>query len=284
MIGCFFMHRGYIKTWRKIEDWGWYTDSKMVHLLIHFILKANYKDSFFRGIKIKRGQLVSGTLSLSKNTGIARQSIRTCIERLKSTNDIKVQSTNKFSIITVCNYDTYQSDEEKINQHKNNSSNQQLTNNQPTTNQQLTTSKELKALKEGKERKAFNKSNPSHRARVIKKGGAETTLEMHPKIVAWGFEESWNDFLKIRKEKGKGISLKHQAALIAELEGMPEPDRLSSIRQSFVNNWHYLKNPLNKSEEKKQHRFGPQHVSKEDIAKSLNIPIQEVRNYGQVCI
>jgi len=121
-------------------DWEWYSDSKMVHLFIHLLLKANFVDGRFHGRDVKRGQLITGRNALSKDTGISAQSIRTCLERLKSTNEITIQSTNDFSVITIVKYDIYQCFENKSTS----KSTSKLTNEQPATNQQVTTIEEGK--------------------------------------------------------------------------------------------------------------------------------------------
>lgn len=130
---------GWIKTYRQLVDWEWYQDSQMVHLLIHLIIKANHCDLKWRGATIKRGQLLTSRKKLSVETGISEQSIRTCLDRLQSTSEITIKSTNRNSIITVTKYDTYQSKEcdvnQPINQPTNQQSTSQLTNNQPATNQ-----------------------------------------------------------------------------------------------------------------------------------------------------
>lgn len=69
-----------------------------------------------------------------EGTGISEQSIRTALTKLKSTSEITIQPTNKFSIITICKYEDYQRRESSTGQHINQQTNQQLTNNQPTTN------------------------------------------------------------------------------------------------------------------------------------------------------
>ena len=69
------------------------------------------------------------------------------MERLKSTNELTIKSTNRYSIITICNYDSYQLSEDDNNQQ----ANQPNPNKQPATNQQLTTTKKLKKDKELKE-------------------------------------------------------------------------------------------------------------------------------------
>lgn len=117
-------------------DWTWYSDANTKSLFIDLLINASYTDTNWRGIPLKRGQVVIGRRELSERLGITEQSIRTSIKRLKSTNEITVKSTNKFSIITVVNYNKYQSPETKST----NKITNKLTNNQPATNQQLTTS------------------------------------------------------------------------------------------------------------------------------------------------
>jgi len=145
-LNCFDME-GWIKLHRKLKSWEWYHKSDMVHLFVHLLISANHKDSKWQGIEIKRGQLVTGLSSINKETSISIQSIRTCIKRLKSTNEITIKSTSKNSIITVCNYDDYNDIINDTNRQINKQTNKQSTNNQQTTNNK----------QEGKELKNVNK-------------------------------------------------------------------------------------------------------------------------------
>ena len=106
----------------------------MFHLFHYLLYKANWEDRKWNGIIIKRSQLITGRNTISRDTGISAQSVRTCLERLKSTNEITIKPTNKYSIITIINYDYYQPLEDNINQHINQQTNKQSTSNQPTTN------------------------------------------------------------------------------------------------------------------------------------------------------
>jgi len=134
---------GWIKLHRRFSKWEWYQDSAMKNIFIHLLTHANHKPGKWRGHKIGRGQLITGRKKLSQDTGLSEQNIRTCLSKLEKTGEINQQSNQQYTLITLCNYDTYQVDVENTNQQ----SNQQLTNNQPTTNQQLTTNKNNKELK-----------------------------------------------------------------------------------------------------------------------------------------
>jgi len=98
---------GFIKLHRKLQEWEWYNKSEMVHLFIHLLINANSKDKGWQNIIVKRGQVVTGFSALSEKTGISIRTLRTCFERLKSTGELSVKTTNKYSIVTICKYDDY---------------------------------------------------------------------------------------------------------------------------------------------------------------------------------
>jgi hypothetical protein len=113
------MENGWIKLHRKFLKWEWSDNPKMVALFIHLLLSANHEDNKWHGITIKRGQVVIGR---------------------KSTNEITIKPTNRFSVVSILNWSKYQ---------KFQPTNQPA--NQPTINQQITTNKNVKNDKNIKE-------------------------------------------------------------------------------------------------------------------------------------
>ena len=124
---------GWIKIHRKFLDWEWFNKSEAVHLFIYLVLKANHKDGQWQGIDIKKGQFITSFGKISADTGISLQTIRTLLKKFEKSNEINIQTTNKYSVITICKYECYQKETETTNT--------QLTNEQQTTNKQLTTNK-----------------------------------------------------------------------------------------------------------------------------------------------
>lgn len=171
---------GWVKNWRAIEEWEWYKTPNMAHLFQHLIRKANHAPQHWEGMVIERGQLVCGRLSLSEATGISQQSIRTCLERLKSTNEITIQSTKRFSIITINNYDGYQGGDTEDNHVINQTFNQRSTNDQPTANhkQELKNDKNDKKLSIGE--KTESAPFPHHR---IGSNPGPMGTELHDKAI-----------------------------------------------------------------------------------------------------
>ena len=98
----------WIKLDRNILKWEWYTDSNTKAVFIHLLLKANTKSGVFRGISVKRGQLATSRQAIANEIGLTERAVRTGLEHLKDTGEIKIQPNNKFSVITIVNYDRYQ--------------------------------------------------------------------------------------------------------------------------------------------------------------------------------
>lgn len=125
---------GWIKINRKMLRWEWADNPNTGWLFITLLMLANHDDSTWKGIEIKRGQLITARAKLSAQTGLSEQSVRTALKNLQSTNEITIESTNNYSIITICKYNVYQLDEEKSNQQINQQPNQPT--NQPTNHKQ----------------------------------------------------------------------------------------------------------------------------------------------------
>lgn len=102
------MNDGWLKLFYRFKEWEWYADTNMVRLFIHLLLSASFQPQKWRGKDIPRGSLVTSRSKLVAETNLSPREIRTCIERLKTTNEITVDATNQYTIITICNFDHYQ--------------------------------------------------------------------------------------------------------------------------------------------------------------------------------
>lgn len=135
-------NEGYIKLLRKLEKWEWYKNQNVKAAFIHCLLRANYDNQRWQKRTIKRGSFVTSISNFSSETGLSIQQTRTALEHLKSTNDIAIEATRKYSIITVVNYSKYQDDNKKVNKQ---STHRQHKDKQ-TDNKQVTTIKERKEV------------------------------------------------------------------------------------------------------------------------------------------
>ena len=99
----------YVKISRKILDWEWYTDINTKVLFLHILLKANWKPGRFQGTEVPRGSLVTSQQNMAAETGLTIKNVRTALKHLENTGEVAVSRHPKFSVITVKNYNQYQS-------------------------------------------------------------------------------------------------------------------------------------------------------------------------------
>jgi DNA-binding transcriptional regulator YhcF (GntR family) len=119
---------GWIKIHRKMLDWEWYNDNNTKVLFIHLLLTANHTEKKWQGKTILRGQKLTSLQHLANETNLSLQQIRTSLNRLKSTNEITTEVTNKYTLITIEKYSDYQDGEEKNNKQNNTRNNKRATN------------------------------------------------------------------------------------------------------------------------------------------------------------
>lgn len=93
--------QGWVKLHRKIIDWEWYTDSGTLHLYLHLLFKANFEPKKWQGITINRGQFITSIDKLAAELPLSVRQIRTRLDKLKSTNELTIKTTSKYSIITI---------------------------------------------------------------------------------------------------------------------------------------------------------------------------------------
>ena len=113
-------------------DWEWFSSPTTSHLFLYFLIKASTEDKKWKGMVVKRGQLIASRESVCKSTGLTPREYRTAIKRLSDCNAISVKTTNRFTLITICKYESYQQRDESCDQPK--------TNERPTKDQPKTTS------------------------------------------------------------------------------------------------------------------------------------------------
>jgi hypothetical protein len=114
-----------------------------MRVFVHILLNANVYDHDFENITVKRGQWVTSVNKISEQLNISTRSIRTALNHLKSTNEVAIKTTPKYSIITVKNYNQYQ----KVTKCS--------TINRQTDDKQVTNDRQQ--YKKGKERKRREK-------------------------------------------------------------------------------------------------------------------------------
>lgn len=110
-------NKGFIKLWRSIAQWHWWSDMNTSRMMIVLLLNVNWEDHLCDGIEIKRGSMLTSIRALAKMSGLSVQQTRTALKHLESTKDITItptgEATHRCSLITVENYNIWQGGNEK---------------------------------------------------------------------------------------------------------------------------------------------------------------------------
>ncbi len=149
---------GYIKLDHELRHWQYYTDRNMLLVWIDLLLRARYTDGYYNGILIKRGQCLVGRSATGRELVMTESEYRGCLKRLKMSQQITTEKTNKGTLVTIINWEKYQGVVANENQQDNQKLSQPLTINSPSVNQAVTKQEpmvnhkeEYKELKEIKE-------------------------------------------------------------------------------------------------------------------------------------
>jgi len=134
---------GWVKLYRRFPDWQWFKRPEMVQIFVYILLSAAHRDHVWQTVNIRRGEFPTSVAALCRATGLTTQQVRTCLSRLERTGEITLKSTNKFTIVSVCNFDDYQLDAETEQQ----TTNKQLTNKQQSNNNTIRKGERNKGIK-----------------------------------------------------------------------------------------------------------------------------------------
>lgn len=137
------MERGFVKLWRKTLDSGILQHPTAWQVFGYLLLMANSKPHrrIIAGTMTEAapGEVVTGRERLAEELGLSVQQIRTALNLLKKLEIITIRSTNKYSVISLVNWDRYQQQEPASQPASPPAS-------QPAPNQHLTTEQELKNI------------------------------------------------------------------------------------------------------------------------------------------
>lgn len=129
---------GFIKLHRSLLEWEWHDDPNTLSVWIHLLLKANFKPTEWRGIILQPGQLITSRASLAKETGLSEREIRTAMNRLKTSGCMTIETTSKYTLISINNFMFFQGIQDENDQKTDQQNDQQATSERPANDQPAT--------------------------------------------------------------------------------------------------------------------------------------------------
>jgi hypothetical protein len=198
--------KGWIALHRKLLSSPIAKKPDAMLLLIHLLLSANHKDGQFilgnQAIDIPKGSLMTGRKSLSKSTGLHQSKIQRLLLLFEKMQIIEQQTKTKYRLISIINWEQYQSIE------------QQLNNKRTTTEQQLNTNNNDNNVNNGnkKEERAY-------------------PLELNV--------PAWKEYIDYRREsKIRKLTLKGEDKQIEKIIGFGDYSvQQQCINETIANGW-----------------------------------------------
>jgi len=187
------MDQGFIKLYRKSIDSGLMQDHKTWAFWCWCLMKASWKNrkETIRDVlvELNPGEFVMGRKSAAKALKLSERSIRTCISKLVRYGNVTTRTTNRFTVISIINWEAYQLYENKNDQQND----QHPTSIRPASDHE----QEVKEVKEQPKKK-------NKKEKIV--------------IPEWIDREAWNGYLETRKANKFTMTDRALKLLVSKLE------------------------------------------------------------------
>lgn len=225
------MPTGYVKLHREAEEHPVFEDEWLWKVFCWCIMRANFRDG-----KVQRGSFTTGRLEAAERLSASPSRVYRAFDRLRKMGCITLKANNRFTTITVCNYDTYQSDEPGER-----TTDEQPANNKRTASEQQTNNKKT-LLEEGKEWEEGKKGRREE---------GNPLPPLPPELASQDMQDAltgWLDYKAERNErykpKGMAAFITHTARLVAK---HGEPAIINAMQRAMSHNWQGWDHDLSKA-------------------------------------
>ena len=132
--------KGWHKQLRNRWERPWFKNAKANQLYDYLKDVAYVNDGQYCGVVVRRGSCPTSRAEMMEATGQTYAEIRTSLKLLQDYGEIIVKGSNRFTIVTICDYDALATSDDLFSAYDiQPTSNQGLTEVQPESNQSLTT-------------------------------------------------------------------------------------------------------------------------------------------------
>ena len=117
---AFKCRRAFLWMWQRMSDWiklhrkldrsPLMENAELLRLWIHLLLNAAYEPkTLLNGVKLQPGQLLVSHQRLADKLRLNKGVTHRMLKVLRNCNAIETQAQRSYTIVTICNWDTYQS-------------------------------------------------------------------------------------------------------------------------------------------------------------------------------
>ena len=241
------LHRSLLES----DIWG---DPSLVTLWIWCLLRANHRDREFQGRIIRRGSFVTGRHQAAQELGYSGGKVLRGLDRLESRGMITRQANNRFTIVTICKYESYQGteiDDGTANGTADGTANGTADGTADgTANGTRTRRIRIKEGEEGKNNTPLTPpggtadQNPPRTPKRRAKASYAVEDQAYPRpLDTDAFRAAWQTWTLHRIEIGKPMTPLAAAKTLAKCESLGPARAIAAIDHSIANGWQGLFEP-----------------------------------------
>jgi biotin operon repressor len=214
----------WVKVYRKMLSSEVFADPDpaLLKLWMYCLLKANWKPKMFSGELIPVGSFAFVSRNLASVLGVTKSKLWRDINKLEIGTQIETQTNRKFTVVSICNWETYQGledDDRNANRDTNRDKNETQIGTKSV--QKRTTNKEVK----------------KERREEVKKQAAAQPVEIPQNLNQPDFIAALADFRQMRKEIKKPITPAAEKKLFARLEKWGVEKSIVALDRSTESQW-----------------------------------------------
>lgn len=235
---------GWVKWHRQWLQEPWFMSAELTQIAVYCLSEAAYRPtvksvkvaSYIKSVSLQAGQLITSRDEIARATKQHTNSITKRLKVLANQGFLALQPTHHFTVVTICNWGTYQDDDKASDTPSDTPSD---TDSAHQVTHQVTLPKEVEEGKKGRK----EESAPPTPSRG---DGGKPPVCFPDCLNTEVFRRAWQDYTDHRREnRWKPLKPKSVAAKLAELAEWGEALAIEAIRNSIANGWQGIFQPSN---------------------------------------
>lgn len=214
--------------------------AELTQIAVYCLSEAAYRPmvksvkvaSYVKSVSLQAGQLITSRDEIARATKQHTNSITKRLKVLANQGFLALQPTHHFTVVTICNWGTYQADDKASDTPSDTPSD---TDSAHQVTHQVTLPKEVEEGKKGR----IEEKTP-------RADGGKPPVGFPDCLNTEAFRKAWQSYVDHRRDnRMRALKPASVAVKLAELAEWGEPMAIEAIRQSIANGWQGIFQPSN---------------------------------------
>lgn len=227
---------GWIKLHRDLVDHPVFADESLLKVFLWCLVNANIETKAWNGTHLEAGQFATGRNTAAAQLDKHPSSVYRAFQRLEELGCINVTPNSHWTIITICNWSSYQDSPAGDRATRE----QSASNFRSSREQPASTTKESKnsRIQEQKERSPLPPTTGETCAAASPRGRFDPAgVEVPPNLQTPEFSKAWRDWIAHRRDIRKPLTSGSCGRQLQELARIGPHQAVAAIGRSILNGW-----------------------------------------------